>query len=209
VLEAMTGRFDAARSHLEEARLGRSEFSDRGTIVTSWTALAGEVELLAGNPARSEQLLAASCAVLRAGGDPEWLATNTAFLAEAVYEQERNAEALALSAESLSIAPKGHLTSRAVALRVQARALARAGRTREARALAAEMIELLEATDALNERAAAFAAAAEVHALAGDAAPAEESWQKAIELFEQKGNVVLAERARRSRAALQIATGSP
>ena len=49
-LEAMGGRFDEARTHLEAARLARQEFSDTGTIVTSWAAVAGEVELLAGSP---------------------------------------------------------------------------------------------------------------------------------------------------------------
>ena len=198
-LEARAGYFDEARVHLEDARLARQEFSDTGTIVTSWAALAAEVELLDNNPERAEEILSVSCDALRAAGEIEWLATNSAFLSEAIYRQERYDEALALSGSALAIAPPGHLTSIAVAQRVHAKALARAGRLAEAQALAAELIELLAATGALDERGEAFAAAAEIHVLAGAAAEADENWARALEAFERKGNVVSAARVRAAR----------
>jgi DNA-binding SARP family transcriptional activator/tetratricopeptide (TPR) repeat protein len=198
-LEAMEGQFELARAHLDEARIARREFSDTGTIVTSWAALAAEVELLAGEPGRAEEILVTSCDELRAVGETEWLATNSALLAEALYRQERYAEALSASASALAIAPPGHLTSRVVAQRVQAKALARAGRLAEAQALAAETIELLAATDVLYEQGEAFVASAEVRTLAGAAAEAEQDREKAVEVFERKGNAVSAARAREGR----------
>ncbi len=198
-LEAKAGNFDEARAQLEAARLARQEFSDTSTIVTSWAALAAEVELLAGNAQRAEEILAVSCDALRAAGESEWLATNTALLAEAVYRQGRYDEALEASASSLAIAPPGHLTSRAVAQRVQAKALARGGRFVEAQALAAETIELLTASDVLDEQGEVFAASAEVHVLAGATAEAERDWSRALDLFEQKGNVVSAARVQAAR----------
>jgi DNA-binding SARP family transcriptional activator len=195
-LEAMHGGFDEARRHLEDARLARQEFSDTGTIVTSWAALAAEVELLAGDLERAEEILSAACGELRVAGESEWLATNSALLAEALYREGRYAEALELSGSALEIAPPGHLTSRAVAQRVRAMALARAGRLAEALALATATIELLAAIDAPNERGEAFAASAEVHALAGSAAEAERDWEQALGAFEKKGNVVSAARIR-------------
>jgi tetratricopeptide (TPR) repeat protein len=198
-LEAMDGRFDAARTHLEDARHARQEFSDTGTIVTSWSALAAEVELLAGNAERAEEILTVSCDALRAAGEIEWFATNSAFLADALYRQGRYADSLELSRSALAIAPPGHLTSRAVAQRVHAKALSRVGRLAEAQALAAETIELLAATDALGEQGEAFAASAEIHALAGAAADAERDWERALDAFERKGNVVSAARVRAAR----------
>ena len=195
-LEAMAGRFDAARRHLEDARLGRREFADTGTLATNWTAIAAEVELLAGNPQRAEQLLAAACDALRAAGETEWLATNTALLGEALYRQERFEDALAAGESALAIAPPGHLTSTAVGRRVRAKALARVGRLDEAEALAREAIELLANGDVLDEQGEAFAAAAEVQLLAGASAEADEYRQQALALFEQKGNVVSADRVR-------------
>ena len=200
-VEAMDGRFDDAREHLEEARLARKEFADTGTIVTSWSALAGEVELLAGDAERAEEILSTSCDALRTAGAAEWLATNTAMLAEAQYRQGRYVEALASSGAALAVAPPGHLTSRAVAWRVRAKALARAGRLREAESLAARTLELLASTDVLDEQAEALAASAEVHALAGATGEAAEDWRAALAVFEQKGNVVSAERVRAASSA--------
>jgi tetratricopeptide (TPR) repeat protein len=198
-LEAMNGNFVEARAQLGDARLARQEFSDTGTIVTSWAALAAEVELLAGNPERAEEILSAACDELRAAGEGEWLATNSALLAEALYRQGRYADALELSDSALAVAPPGHLTSRTVAERVRAKALARAGRLAEALALAAETIELLGATDAPNEQAEALAASAEIHRLAGAASEAEQHRERALEIFERKGNVASAARVRAAR----------
>lgn len=198
-LESMAGQFDEARAHLEEARLARQEFADTGTIVTSWAGLAGEVELRAGNPERAAEILSVSCETLRAAGEREWLATNSALLAEALYRQERHADALEVSGSALEIAPPGHLTSRLIAQRVQAKALARAGHVAEALALAAQTVERLAATESPDEQGEVFAASAEVHVLAGAAPEAGRDWGRAIEAFERKGNVVSAARVRAAR----------
>jgi surface antigen len=108
-------------------------------------------------------------------------------------------EALEASSSALAIAPPGHLTSRAIGQRVHAKALARAGRLAEAQALAAETIELLAGTDVLDEQGEVFAAAAEIHALTGAAADADEAWGRALDAFERKGNVVSAARVRAAR----------
>jgi DNA-binding SARP family transcriptional activator/tetratricopeptide (TPR) repeat protein len=202
-LEAMDGRFDEARGHLEEARLARQEFADSGTLVTSWSALAAEVELLAGDSERAESILAISRDALRAAGESEWLATNTALLAEALYRQGRFAEALTTSADALEVAPPTHLTSRAVARRVHAKSLARAGRLDEATTLAAETIALLANTDVLDEQGEALAASAEVHALSGRTAEAEQAWDDALAVLARKGNVASAARVRAARTSFE------
>jgi surface antigen len=86
---------------------------------------------------------------------------------------------------------------------VQAKALARLGRLREAELLAAGTLELLARTDVLDEQGEAFAASAEVHALAGAVGKADRAWQAALSAFERKGNVVSAERIRRSITAVR------
>ena len=197
-VEAMDGRFASAREHLDEARIRREEFSDTGTIATSWAALAAEVELLAGDPERAEAILSRSCSTLRDAGGGEWLATNTALLGEVQYRQERFEDARTSSAFALAIAPAGHLTSRSVAQRVNAKALARLDERAEAARLASELLVLLEHTDVLDELAEALLACAEVLALSGAAAEAIQKRGEALAVFEQKGNVASAERVRRS-----------
>ena len=158
--------------------------------------MAAEVELLAADSERAETILTDACAALRAAGEVEWLATNGALLAEAQYRQGRFADALAESEAALATGPPEHLTSKAVGRRVRAKALARVGRGEEATVAAAEAIEFLAGVDVLDERGETFAAAAEVLALAGDAADARAAWERALACFEQKGNVVSAARVR-------------
>jgi len=196
VLEAMDERLDAARAHLHEARLARREFAEAGAIATSWAALAAEVELLGGDLDRAESILTRACDSLRAVGEREWLATNSALLAEVLYRQGRFQEALQQSGEALGFAPPGHLTSLAVARRVRAKALAQAGELAEAISLASETITLLRETQVLDEQGEAYAALAEVQALAGFATDAEEAWDRALGFFERKGNRVSEARIR-------------
>jgi tetratricopeptide (TPR) repeat protein len=195
-LHAMQGEFELAREQLGEAREGRREFADTGTLATSWAALAAEVELLAGQPRTAEALLSEACQALQGVRDVDWMATNTALLAEAVYRQGRFEEALALTDSALRIAPEGHLTSCAVARRVRTKALARLGRLAEAEPLGAETVELLSSSDVLDERAEVYAALGEVLALGGSFDEAGQTWEEAISLFERKGNAVSAARVR-------------
>src|SRR5919197_2868039 len=141
VLEAMQGRFDEAREHLAGARSSRREFADGGTIATSWSALAGEVELLAEDAESAERILRASCDALRPSRDRGWLATNLSYLADALYRQDRFDEAFEASAEARAIAPRGHLTSLVVADRVNAKCLAQRGSFPDALSLAGDTLE--------------------------------------------------------------------
>jgi DNA-binding SARP family transcriptional activator len=201
-LEAMRGNFDDARAHLEEARRGRREFSDTGTIITSWAAFAADVELAAGDPTAAERILSDACERLRSTGDREWLATNGAILGDALVRQERHAEALAAAETALTFAPPDHLTSRSVAGRVSAVALAGLDRLDDAASVATETLAALAGADVLAEIGAAHAAAARVHALAGATAAADEHRVCALDVFERKGDVVAARRLRAEIAPL-------
>jgi tetratricopeptide (TPR) repeat protein len=191
LVEAMDERFDDARLHLDEALAGRREFADPGTIATSWSALAAMIEILAGDFARAEEILASSCEALRQSTDRAWLAMNLGYLSGALYRQSRFEDALATSGEAWAAAPIGHLTARAIAGPVHAMSLARAGRSSEAKARADETLTLLAGCDSLHMRAAALAAAAEVDELAAVTSDrVGERWAEALTLFNQKGDLV-------------------
>jgi DNA-binding SARP family transcriptional activator/tetratricopeptide (TPR) repeat protein len=189
LLEAMAGEFERARTHLAAARELREEFADTATIATSWSEVAGEVELLAGEPAEAEAILVPSCDALRAAGDAGWYATNAALLAECRYEQGRAAEALIGAEEALTVAPAHHLTSRAIASRVLAKALAKVGRLKEAQTVARETVARLQATDGLDDYAAALTSLGEVLAAKGASDAAEEAFREALDVLAVKGNV--------------------
>jgi hypothetical protein len=63
-------------------------------------------------------------------------------------------------------------------------------------ALAQEAVSLTEPTDALNLRGDALLAQADVFATCGLEAEAAQSTDAALELYEQKGTTVMADRAR-------------
>jgi DNA-binding SARP family transcriptional activator len=201
-LEAMTGRFDDARSHLEEAQRGRSEFSDPTTIATSWAYSAAWVELLAGEPEAAEAILDEACRTLRSIGDDAWLATNLAVLADAVYRQGRYLESASLSKEALAVAPLDDRVAQSLTRSARAKALARSRKFAEAERLAREAVAMRESSQKLNDHAEALLALAEVLGLSGKSTDAAEALEQARALFEAKGNVVAADRTHASLLAL-------
>jgi len=79
---------------------------------------------------------------------------------------------------------------------VRAKVLARRGELETAERLAREAVELAETTDSLNWRGDARRDLAEVLRLAGRTQEAADAARSALSLYEQKGNVVMAGRAR-------------
>jgi DNA-binding SARP family transcriptional activator/tetratricopeptide (TPR) repeat protein len=205
VLEAMAGRFETARAHLDEARLGRREFADASTLVTSWAENAAVVELLAGDPDAAVGILAPACDALRASGNRVWLATNSARAAEACYLLGRLDEALAFGEEALRNSIEGHVLVESLGHRVKAKALARRGRLGEAASLARGAVSLIAGTDASDDRAHALCDLAEVLALSENGSEAASALGEALTFFDLKGNVVAAERLR---AGAQVGVGS-
>lgn len=196
-LRSMEGRFDEARRDLEAAREARAEFADPRTLETSWSLFAAEVELRADAPERAAEILVEACDGLKAAGDLEWLARNSAWLGEAELRQDRPELALAHADAAIKFAPPSQLSSCVPAKRVRARALARLGRAEDGLAVAEEAVAELGEADALVERAEAHATLAEVLALSGAEAAAQRERAEALALFERKGDVVSAARVRR------------
>jgi DNA-binding SARP family transcriptional activator len=187
-LHAMAGHFERSRELLAQARSGRREFADGGTIVTSWSWYAASVELSAQEPTAAEQILAEAIASLRATTNREWLAANLALLGEALYLQGRYEESLAASTEALAVAHAGYLYAVSRASRVRAKSLARMGSPDDAESIVLDAISRLEKTDALGERARTFAAASEVFALAGSDERSRALRDDALKLFDEKGD---------------------
>jgi hypothetical protein len=83
--------------------------------------------------------------------------------------------------------------------------LIRRGRAEEAARLAREAVEFALRTDMLDEQGTAFADLGEVLELAGGAAGAAEAYERALDCYERKGNIVSAERTRERLQALRPA----
>jgi tetratricopeptide (TPR) repeat protein len=195
-LAAMRGRFVHARELLARQRAIIDDLGQR-FVGTAFAWTSGAVEMLAGNPAAAERELRPAYESLRGMGAKAHVSVWAGALAEAIYDQGRYEEAEQWAAVSEQAAVHEGMAAEAGAWRgVRAKVLARRGRLDEAAQLARDEAQLLEATDDIDGYAGALTDLGEVLRLAGHTDESSSVLRRAVELYEQKGNVVSAERAR-------------
>jgi class 3 adenylate cyclase/tetratricopeptide (TPR) repeat protein len=193
-LYAMQGDFETARALMHEANTLLGEL---GRIYT--VALAhhdATVELLAGEPAAAEERLRTAYERLDELGEKAFAATTAAMLAHAVYEQGRYEEAAQFCRASRSAAADDDLPAQVEWRGVAAVLLAQRGQNAEAGTLAREAVELVAQTDFLRHHAAALLDLGDVLALGGESQETAAAFRAGLELYEQKGDTVMAGRAR-------------
>jgi ATP/maltotriose-dependent transcriptional regulator MalT len=192
-LHAMCGAFDAARALIAEANATLGQLGSLGASVSHHEAL---VHLLAGDGAAAEAPLRAGMEKLTSMEDRALLATTAAMLAQAVALRGGDDEAAELCAVAAAAAAADDLVTQALWRQTAAQMLARAGQAGEAIALAREAVGLLEPTDLLSHRADGMLALADVLRGASSPDEAAETARAALALYERKGNIVGAGRAR-------------
>jgi len=194
---AMLGDFEAARSAVAEAR---SIVEDLGFV---WhragiASAAGFVETLAGDPVAAERELRAGYELVQASG-----MTGSYFgmglrdeLSQALYAQGRYDEAKELSELSEELAPVDDVQTQVQWRAVRAKVLAREGRGEEAEVLARAAVTIVEQTEFLIVHANALMDLGEVLRLADRSDEASPVVEKALALFEQKGDRTSSARTR-------------
>ena len=190
-LHAMPGDFESARRLIREGNEILDELGRLQSAVSHHEAL---VELLAGEPAAAEARLRRAtrswrrwasarssrrprrCSPRRSGAGPPRGGRRAVRVGEAAAADE-------------------DVATQAMWRGVRARLLAAGGRAEAAEALAREAVELVERTDLLTHHADALLDLAEVARVAGRRR-ARRPPRQALALYERKGNVVSAGRAR-------------
>jgi class 3 adenylate cyclase/tetratricopeptide (TPR) repeat protein len=204
-LEAMEGRFDAARVTAARAA-ARAEGGREVERYSHVSTAAGMIELLAGDPAAAERELRPACERLEDMGELGYLSSAVPLLLEALYRQGRDEEALQLSErwrpDRLTV-PED-MDAQVGWRSVRAKLLARQGDIGEAEALAREATALAAGTEDLELRAKAVTDLAEVLRLAGRAQESTAALQEALHLHERKGNVSAAAELRARLAGLRV-----
>ncbi len=202
VLDAMRGDADTARRQLARAAGQHEEYGHHAALPTTWARSAGWVEMLAGDVDAAESVLRAACKQLRGAGDSAWLATQTASLAGVVLAQGRVDEAVALAREAETTALTDDLLPHVLWRQVYADCLARSGALDEAERPARHALRLAEQTDVPTLRADARLTLASILAARNQVDVAAGHADDALALYETKGDVVDAARARAFRAQL-------
>ena len=194
-LLAMLGRVEEGR---DLVRIGRATFEDLGLTLTlgGSSMEAAALEEIAGDIAAAERLLRSGYELLSSLGEKGYLSTAAGELARCLALLGRLEEAEELARVSEEAAATDDIYSQ-VAWR-QARALvhARRGEPDEALALAEEFVALTEPTDDCRLRGEAYEDIAEVHRLAGRNDEAAAALERAIDVWERKGAVFVADRLR-------------
>jgi class 3 adenylate cyclase/tetratricopeptide (TPR) repeat protein len=195
-LEAMRGRFDAARLYLSHARTRYEELGQAHGAITCGFA-EGVIEMLAQRPKAAEAILRESCAVSERLHEPAQLANRAAELSDALYVQRRYEEAENWARVAEQNAGRDDRSAQAAWRSAMAKVIARRGTAEEAERLAREAVALIGASDCLNDNARSLLDLAEVLNLESRRAEADAALESAIALYDRKGNVVAAKHARR------------
>jgi predicted ATPase/class 3 adenylate cyclase len=196
VLEAMRGDFAEGRALVEKAR---ATYEDLGMRLTARAGIAfahGAVGLLAGDYRAAEVELRAGLDALEGMGDRGYLSSVAAFLAQVLYEEGHLDEAVDLARRAQADAAADDLWSQVISRGTRAKVCAKRGAHEEAERHGREAVRLAEATDALDLHGNALVDLGDALALAGRTDEAVTCFADALRLYEQKGNVVSAERAR-------------
>jgi tetratricopeptide (TPR) repeat protein len=194
-LEAMQGRFDAAR----ELIAGATALTEELGLEVAAAGVqfeAGEIELLAGRPNAAERFLRPAADALERMGNHGHFVTVAPVLADALIAQGRGDEAAPLIELVIQWAMADDLDPQIGWRRMQAKLLVDRGDFEIAERLTREAVELAAGTDFLELHARALADLAEVLRLTGRPQEALAELDRALRLHEQKGNLVAAAKTR-------------
>jgi ATP/maltotriose-dependent transcriptional regulator MalT len=154
------------------------------------------VRSLEGQAGMAELPLRAAVERLASMGDGELLATTLAMLAQAVFAQGQLEEAEQLCRMAAGAGAPDDIVTQVIWRGVKARILAHQGRPDEAETLARDAVALVAPTDLLSHHGDAMLDLAEVLRTISRTDEYHGVVQTALSLYEKKGNVVGAARAR-------------
>jgi predicted ATPase/class 3 adenylate cyclase len=194
-LEAMRGDFERARVLYRRSRASLEEFGYH--LMAALTSLdSSRIELLAGDLAAAESELRTDYRRLEEMGERNYISTTAGLLADVLYRQDRYDESAEFAGTCERLASPDDVPSQFLWRCVRGKLSARQGAIGEAESLLSAATALIETSDQLDWQGNGLLDFAEVRELArapGDAAALSE---QAAMLFERKGNVVSARRAR-------------
>jgi tetratricopeptide (TPR) repeat protein len=201
-LEATLGQFDEARSLLAEAKQVARSLS--ATWYTALVALfSGRVERLAGDPGLAATDFRHALAVFSGMGERWFQGIAAIDLARLFLSEGRRAELGELRESIRDVEELFDPEFQMKLCAFRAREVALDGGIGEALALADRAVAIAQTTDQLNFHAEVLRDRADVFALAGRHDPdAARDLEQALELYAQKGNLVMAERTRSRLAEL-------
>jgi class 3 adenylate cyclase/tetratricopeptide (TPR) repeat protein len=168
-----------------------------------------EIATLAGDHASAEAYLRGVCSALERQGNQALLSTAAPVHGRALCAIGRYDEAELLAKRGRELGGKDDFATQMLWRQVQARVLSSRGEHARAERLAREAVEIAEQTDALNDRGGALSDLAEVLGAAGRMDEAAAALEQALDCYERKKNLVMADRIRTKLAELPAPAAEP
>ncbi len=181
----------------------RSITSDLGDWIWTFSLDYATLCVLRGDPVAADLGVRPGYEALKKIGEKSHFSALAQVLARAVYLQGRYDEAEQLTRECEEAARPNNVEAQILWRSTRAKVLARRGELEAAERLGEEGVTIAAESDFLSTHAEALMDLAEVLQLAGRREGAEARTQDALRLFELKGNVIGADRARRWLAELR------
>ena len=194
-LYPMLGRFEEGR---ELCRRSKATFEELGAMYNVAEACwaGAQLELLAGDAVAAERELRQALDIHVQSGARRNSASVRALLARAVHLQGREAEAHDLLDQAEAEGTPENISFQRFWRSARAQLLVARGETMEATRLASEVVEILGVTDQINAHANALVDLADILRADGDEYGSAAALEQALELYEEKGNVLGADRVR-------------
>jgi tetratricopeptide (TPR) repeat protein len=192
-LVAMRGDFDEART-----LLGRlfERVVELGFDAGWFTQYSWRVETLAGDHVAAEREARRGYELLERSGSFAVSSTHACLLAQSLCELGRADEAEAMLGVAEEASASDDIANQTLVPQVRAKLLAQRGDHRSADRLARQAVTTVERTDWLDLHGDALTDLAQVLLLAGRNLEAATARERALRLYERKGNLVSAGRAR-------------
>ncbi len=188
-LAAQQGQFDLARTYLDSARETYGRLGQVASTTVHYATVAADVELLGAEPAAAERILRDLCDELERMHAYNHLSSRASDLAEALYMQGQLDEADEWTRVAEAHAATDDIGAQFLWRAVRAKVMANRGAIEDAERLGREAVRLSETTDGLNRRAKVHRDLGVVLRLADRADEADIALGRAVDLYEQKGNV--------------------
>jgi class 3 adenylate cyclase/tetratricopeptide (TPR) repeat protein len=200
-LYPMLGRFEEGRELLAKSKSIFWELGAKYNFAEACWAGA-QLERLAGDWVAAERELRKALRIHEEMGTKRYSAYVRAQLARVVHEQGRDAEALELLEQAEQEGTGENIRFQLQWRTARARVLAGQGEAAEAARLAHEAVDIVAATDNINAHADTLVDLADALRAGGDEFDAAAALEKAVRLYDEKGNVVCADRARAALASV-------
>ena len=200
---AMLGRADEGRAILAESRANQAERGG-GTLLANLLSFeCVDLELWAGDPTAAAEFGAEGFRLHEEMGNRDFLPFAAGNFARALYELDRLDEADRWAGRSAEIGTSDDALKEMHWRQVKAKVLARRGEQAEGERLAREAVAIGDGTDSLIGQGDAYADLAEVLFLGVKPDEAAAALRSALDRYERKGHIVLAQRIRERLAGFQ------